>query len=364
MTTKKQHYVPRLMLRNFSVETRGEWRTQAYDLRRQQSRTNQNIRDVFSENYTYDTDNSFENYLEQQIETPAGIAIEALLHDPSKVSAVPDDAMLRFLAVQLARTRYAYEGTMAFIDKFMGTIFETAAHLNGLDPVLARKLRLEPTEPRKILTYITALAADRFKILSDLRVAIIINETPREFVMSDHPVFQHNWYLRDCDEPLSASLTVRGLQLFMPISTKITYCLYDNSIYSYHVERKSPIVRANLADVDILNSFQAINASSLMVAKSSDMIDEMKRLAARYGNQSAFSSHAQATQPREVADGKLRSVHYSWKKAIRLESLPAFIKVKNKVRRRLVICQHRRPDIVAAEELAEARPGSGIISVM
>ncbi|MFY3985893.1 DUF4238 domain-containing protein [Achromobacter xylosoxidans] len=355
MNTKKQHYVPRLMLRQFANEIRGEWRSQVYDMERKQSRRNQNIKDVLAENYTYDTDNSVENFLEKHVESPVGAEIERLLESPEQVSTTPTDNILRFLLVQIARTRQAYNGSIQFLDKFMETFFETFATLNGQSPEAARELRIRPSEPRQLLSYMAAYAARRYRLLSDLRVAIVVNDTPQEFLLADHPVFQHNLYLRDCNEPLSASLTVRGMQVFCPLSPRITYCLYDSAVYAYHEERPSPIVRANLSDVRALNMLQAINAGSFLVAKSLHMVSEMQCLGERFANVSAFTVQGYAGAPAEGIDGKIRSQHYAKRKPIRLDALPSFIKVKNKVRRRGVVCEHRRPDIVAEQELADVR---------
>lgn len=326
-----------------------------YDIERRHTRGNQNIRDVCAENYAYDTDNSVESFLERHVEAPAASAIEKLLADPCQASAPPSDALLRFLIVQIARTRQAYEGQMQFIDKFMRTVFETFATLSDRDPEEVRDLRIRPSEPRQALSHMALRAAENFRLLSDLRVAIVVNETPQEFLLADHPVFQHNWYLRDCVDSFSASLCVRGLQIFVPLSPQVTYCLYDSAVYAYHEDRKSSIVQANLSDVRVLNTFQAINAKNLLVGKSMHMTLEMQSLGEKFANTPAFTSHAQATAPKEDADGNLRTLHRTWRKQIRLDSLPSFIKVKNKVRRRPTVCEYRSPDIVAAYELANAQ---------
>lgn len=343
------------MLRRFAVEARGDWRLNVFDIERQQVRANQNVKDVCAGNYTYDTDNSVESFLERQIESPAASVITRLLNSPTSASSSPSDEILRFISVQIARTPQAYEGYIEFQNGFMGTVFETLASLNDEEPEAARNISVLPREPRQVLSYMAAYAATNFRLLSDLRVALVLNESPQEFLISDHPVFQHNFYLRDSAAPLSASMTVRGLQMFLPLSPQITYCLYDSSVYAYHEERGCVVVRATASDVQILNSFQAINAERSLFARSADMAPEMKALGARFATVSSFTSHACATAPVEDTDGKLRSLHYSWRKAVRLESMPSFIKVKNKVRRRPVVCEHRRPNIVAAHELADAQ---------
>lgn len=343
MVTKKQHYVPQLLLRRFATLEGKVWRTQIYDIERQKQRNGQNIKDVCSENFMYDVDNTVERLLDQHIETPAGTSIVNLLSDPANASLIPDEALLRFLMVQIARTRRAFGDQLKFVNSMMRTVFETFAALNNRDLDEVKNLSIVPTDPRQVLSHLTLYASTQHRLLSDLRVALVINETSQEFVLADHPVFQHNWYLRGCNAPQSQGLSMRGLQLFFPLSPQVTYCLYDNSVYAYQGSADSAIVRASTSDVRILNSFQAINAESSLVAKSAHMATELESIGRRYAAVSAFVSRAKATAPLRISDGTLRSQHWTWREPIVLPAMPSFIKVKNKVRRRPVECMPRRP---------------------
>nr|CBA30132.1 hypothetical protein Csp_C22020 [Curvibacter putative symbiont of Hydra magnipapillata] len=356
MLTKKQHYVPQFLLRRFAAEAPSGWKTNVFDIERQQLRNNQNVKDVCAENYMYDKDNSFESFLGEHVENPASKEIDSIIATPEKISCTPERAMLLFLTVQIARTRQAYGANLAFLNKMMGTVFEKFAELNGMDVDAAKRVQMRPEEPRALLSYMAASAATNYRLIADLKVALIANQTGQEFVLSDNPVFKHNWYLRDCNEPLSASITVRGLQLFLPLSPKLVYCLYDSSVYAYKTDGPTKsVVHATHDDVSLLNSFQAINAESFLVANSTHMGAHLQSIGTKYRAAQAFTEHAMATQPTPDADGKLKSMHYVWREQIRLAKMPSFIKVKNKVRRRSVICEHRQPDLVAAHELAQER---------
>ena len=354
MPTKKQHYVPQLILRRFANQVKQEWRTNLYDISRDQYRLNQNIKDVCAENYTYDKDNTFEHFLDEHIETPAGVELDTILKSPSGTCIIPSAVMLRFLIVQLARTRQAYEDGMEFFNQFMGTVFETFAQLNDHDAEAAKRIRVSPGEPRALLAYMAANAAANYGLLSDLRVAIVKNDTSQPFILSDHPVFQHNWYLRDCNEPLSAAITVCGLQFFLPLSPSIIYCLYDPKVYVYRSGSREVVVRASVEDVNLLNSFQAISADSFLVTPADNMRATLTELGKRFAEVEAFTSTGESTPPVEIGDGKLKSSHYAWRQQVRLCRMPSFVKVKNRVRRRSLVCVHRSPDIVLAHKLADA----------
>lgn len=351
MITKKQHYVPQLLLRRFSIRSGNEARINVYDIARDQYRTNQNTKDVCSGNYTYDKDNTFEKFLSEHIETPAAAELEKLANSASRVDTIPSSTLLQFLLVQLARTRQSYRGNIEFINSMMQTIFVELARLNGVDQEVASKVHIEPTEPRTVLAYVTAYAATQYRLLADLAVCIVENQTNEEFILSDHPVFQHNWYLRDSSDMLANSITVRGVQFFIPISPSMACCLYDPLVYVYRGQSKNNVIAATLEDVRILNSFQALSAESLLMAKSERMSCTLQELGKRYANVNAFTASATNTPANYVDDGSLRSIHVVWRCQTRVPSMPKFIKIRNKIRRKPTDCSHRCPDVVLAHEL-------------
>lgn len=353
MVTKKQHYVPELLLQRFAIRSGDEKRINVYDLSRCQYRSNQNTKNVCSGNYTYDRDNSFENFLDRYIETPAGAELEKLSNSLGKISSTPSTVLLQFLLVQLARTRRAYQGNMEFVNSMMRTVFTEAANLNGWDSKIASQLSIEPKEPRAVLAYLAAYAATQYRQLSDLAVCLVVNQTNEEFILSDHPVYQHNWYLRDSSDLLANSITVRGVQFFVPISPSMTCCLYDPLVYVYRSHSRNEVVAATLDDVRIMNSFQALNAESLLMAKSESMSSILQDLGRKYADKHALTASAMNTPARQVDDGTLRSTHIARRHQTRVPAMPSFIRIRNRVRRRAVECSHRRPDVVLAHELVD-----------
>lgn len=358
MVTKKQHYVPQLLLRRFAIRSGNEERLNVYDIARNQLRYNQRIQEVCSGNYTYDKDNSVEQFLSEHIEGPVAAELEKLANPSLRVSSVPSSSLLKFVLVQLARTRQAYRGNIDFINGMMQTVFTEIARLNGWDSSSASRLRLEPSEPRTVLAYMSVYAASQYRLLADLAVSVIVNETTEEFIVSDHPVLQHNWYLRNSVEPLANSITVRGIQFFLPISPSITCCLYDPSIYAYRSRSQSGVIVASLEDVRILNSFQALNAESLLMARSGGMCGILQTLGTKYSGMDAFTASGTYTPAAPFDDGKrVRSTHIVQRHQTRVPAMPSFMKIRNKIRRKPVECAHRCPDIVHIHELLDQQRG-------
>lgn len=352
MPAKKQHYVPQFLLRRFATKESGRSRISVYDIDRIQYRSNQNIRDVCAGNYVYDTDASFEQFLSEHIETPASVDIERLAQAHEPVNPKPTAELLRFLLVQLFRTRQSYENGLAFMGAGMQTMFAELARLNGYDVEAARRLRISHSEPRAVLAYLAAGAAINWRLISDLRVALVVNRTATEFILSDHPVFQHNWYLRDSREFGASSITARGVQFFLPISPSVTCCLYDPTVYLYREASAGKIVNASEEDVCTLNAFQAINAGGLLMARASSMQGTLQALGRRYADARAFTETAMHTPATIRADGTLRSLHVTERRQERLPAMPSFVKVKNKVRKQLIRCVERNPEFVRTHEAA------------
>jgi Protein of unknown function (DUF4238) len=355
VVTKKQHYVPQLLLRRFATSSGSESRINVYDIEREQYRKNQNIRDVCSSNYMYDVDDSFEKFLNDHVESPAGNDLEMLAQAQGRIDPKPSPALLRFLLVQLARTRQMYESSLSFTNAGMQTIFAEMARLNGIDAAAVSKLRVAPSEPRVVRAYLAAYAATQYRQLLDLNLALVLNQTKVEFILSDHPVFQHNWYLRNSDHPMAGSITVRGLQFFLPLSSSVTCCLYDASVYVYGRATEGAVIHATEADVNLLNSFQAINSGSLLLARSASMEAALRTLGSKYAQTTAFVESATYAPATVREDGTLRSTHITQRKQIKLPAMPAFLKIKNKVRRQTEECVHRNPEVVAVHEMFDER---------
>lgn len=352
--TKNQHFVPKLLLRRFATSYGKQAKVNVYDIKRNQIRERQNIDDVCAGNYTYDRDNSVESFLDKNIETPAGAELNRILDGSISFIEKPDAKLLQFVLVQLSRTRQAYKSNLEFLNSMMQTVFVETARLNNWDEQSAARLRVEPDEPRAVLSYLAATAATQFPLIADLAGCIVTNETDEEFITSDHPVFQHNWYLRDSSELLANSITARGIQFFLPLSPSKTLCLYDASVYAYRGKTRNEPILISRDDVLILNSFQALNADSLLLTRSDRMLDSVKVLGQQYASRQAYTSSATNTQPVDNGDGELRSTHVTRRIQTRVSSMPSFVKVKNKIRRKALDCSHRLPDLVFAMELMEA----------
>ncbi len=100
-----------------------------------------------------------------------------------------------------------------------------------------------------------------------------------EFVTSDNPVVLYNPYSLGA-EKLQASATgiqSRGLQVFLPISNKITLVYYDSAVYKIG-DKRQDLVRIGERDVQSLNFLQMLNATENVYFHSDPIAAHVEKL--------------------------------------------------------------------------------------
>jgi hypothetical protein len=97
-------------------------------------------------------------------------------------------------------------------------------------------------------------------ILSDLHCKLLRNQTQLSFITSDNPVIQYNQFLEQKTEEKSITgFAMKGLQVFVPISSLLMLMLYDSQVY-YVGSRKRKIVDiTEPKEISQLNVLQFMN---------------------------------------------------------------------------------------------------------
>lgn len=348
--TKNQHYVPRLLLRNFATEHRKVYRIHLLDLARSDFRPNQSVANVCSENYFYDKDNAIEQFVEQNVETPAAGEIQALCSANPIIEASPSREVSRFISVQIARTAEALNQFQVFLNGMTKTMFREMARLNGFDEDAAEKARLVPTEPHLVSSRLALNGCIAWLLIHDLKQHLIINESPREFFISDHPVVHSNLYLHGLNIFSSGSLSVAGAQIFVPISTRRLLCLYDSRIYKYGSKGSRISTTSSLDTVTALNVLQIRNSPQALMFRSLEDREDIHRLAGRWRHRPLWEHKSFFNPAQDIGRGKLKSLHAVAKIQGTPEVRLPFFKMKNAIRRRPPRAEDRIPAAIEAFE--------------
>lgn len=228
---KNQHYVPRLLLRNFAEPDSDGKAIELLHLKSGTFHPGASIGDQCSKKFFYGKDQCVEQTL-CELEGLVSQTIQTAISNLS-VPARPTiewRRMVEFIAIQHGRTPAASRAAESFA---------TAGFRNMLHAGAIPKMpKLSPSEIDKIrLTHKSGVllplinAEDSSPKLWDLVDLLVVNECDENFVLPDVGVVFHNEWARKSRGWGVAGLSCHGLQILLPLSPKILWIKYDPDVY-------------------------------------------------------------------------------------------------------------------------------------
>lgn len=278
-STKRQHYVPRLLLRQFSDDGQS---ISMVVLKTGHRVEEASIVGQCYGDYFYGNDGSMEKAFGYE-ETRVG----SIIRDTSpsaleKLTQLQLEDLRKFVHWQSARTL----GTVNQLNNQTETLVKSLMRAKlARDPIA----KFTPKDLDSVVVKLTNPQSDAIfaaskalPIILDLAVKFVMAPPGAEFVISDHPVAACNQFVEN-DAYLSqrrgwTGLAAKGLQLFLPISPNITLAVYDAATYEYG-SPKNLLCHANVHDVALLNKLQAITAvNTLYFARtfSAQLIEKLR----------------------------------------------------------------------------------------
>lgn len=288
--TKRQHYVPRFVLRNFSTDGST---TSMLVLSSGKTFPGASIRGQCQEPYFYGADQVMEDSFsrdEGKISGYLGDLSEATLNQINQYGL---GQLKLFVHYQLARTRGAADSLSNFAEAFAKSTLRGTAELNH-DKALAEavgRVRIKVPNAQNLSVW---LAAKTTPLMFDLVAKFVVSKGD-PFVIGDHPVVAYNQFAEHhpvlSRYPTITALALKGLQLFMPLSPSVTLAFYDPATYAY--DGDSPIVAASSDDVRRLNEMQAVGARDCLYfhRDRSAQVDVPSLLAIRKRHPDRYSKH-------------------------------------------------------------------------
>lgn len=305
--TKRQHYVPRMLLRNFSSD--GKRISLVVDGKRID---NAGLRDQCQEDYFYGSDQILEkSFAEQESE------MAALLGDlsPERFETLTDrqlEIMRQFVAYQRARTRGAAQHLSDFMGAFAKQTLKDGLLLNDgrvmtVEEDEAFQVGLEAAQRDAVWQ-----AAKSMPVLADMSVKFIATVRTPAFVVADHPVVAYNQFAEHhpvlSRYPTRTGHALKGLQFFLPVSPSMTLAVYDPATYSYGGNKR--VCTAGPHDVALLNRMQAVNAYSCFYFDPTRMTEDALAdlAAARRSHPSMFTKHTALGPLQKRGDGTISRI--------------------------------------------------------
>jgi hypothetical protein len=343
--TKNQHYVPRLLIRNFALKDK-VW---TYDDSRDVLRSTK-PEGVLSENFFYDKDNQVENFL-CTVEGLAASKISQILANPTEKIPRQDIDLLRFILVQAGRTPGAYETAKENLKSYTDSYMKQQLEILGHDPKEYEGLSIALKDEKDLLRLSAVGSALNWPLLRDLEPHVFINSTPLDFVLSDNPSCFYNWHLKDEVGMYTTGLTKFGVHIFLPISNRLMLTFYDSRTYKVGNGRDGFTKLNTLGDVKLLNLLQFRNRKSSIIFTSNSQTQYVKDSCQRLEPDSLFQNNWDTTEPVAIGGGKLSAQHFVWRSQLRLGQWLSVVKVKRKANRFGDREQDRDPKFVAEFKL-------------
>jgi len=350
--TINQHYVPQFLLNRFGYGDDDNKKISIYDIRKDEIRNNQSIKENFSQNYFYDVDNFIENFLEQQIETPASNAVSKIVkHDLTPIKQPKSDnyALLKFICCQQSRTVQAREDAITFINEHFKQIVATHFRLKDIDadPNHYKIVPKGKDGKRNIMANVALGGIIDSKAMEDLTLHLLVNKTKREFIIADHPVARYNQFYQDLNDPRMSSLTARGLQLFLPLSPTLYLCVYDSTVYKYGTKKSFITEIQEINDVDYLNELQARGALSYLAFKSESMGSYVRTIGKKFSGLSIYKRCSDQVSDEQIDETRVKNTFMVFTTQRKLKTGLTAIKILKKAKPYSTCFQERSPDVSA-----------------
>ena len=186
MTTKKQHYVPRFLLKNFSCDETGKT-INTYLINQNKIVNSIGLKNQAYSHYLYGPDQILENYF-GLFESSSASIINELSGGHVNLANEEIDLVKLFIVLQKHRTPYSSALLNGQMDSFFKEVYKKEPMVrNHIDD-----FKIRYTDPYKFLF---SLAIELSPALDDLQIGLLNSGGNNSFIIGEHPVVILNPYL-------------------------------------------------------------------------------------------------------------------------------------------------------------------------
>lgn len=251
---KRQHFVPRFYLKNFSVDNQGK-AIGTYNLKSKKFVPSASLKTQAYKNYFYGENGQMENNL-SILESNSGTVIKNIIQNNTLPASLSFDhiTLLAFTLFLRSRTLYAAEEHQEMVEKFVKSIYSKDSRLkNHLNSV-----RITVNNPARLAL---GSVAQCLPIAFDLDYKILINQTAVSFITSDNPAIYYNQFM-ELRKAFGSSigLACKGFEIFLPLSPRHYIIFFDHDVYKVGSKKDISVRISDPKDVRLLNELQCMSA--------------------------------------------------------------------------------------------------------
>lgn len=268
----RQHYVPKLYLRNF---TENKHAISTYNITNLKYIPNASIKNMCQKHNFYGADNKLENYLNDEFETKTAPIIKNIIETNQLPAAFSGEynQLIMFILVSEARNLKLADSFNSMFDFLMKTVISKDPSGKEID-LDSFNVELTGSPALSIQT-----ALESTPLILDLKPLLIIeNSGGRKFITSDNPVIRYNSFYKIKNYMGGIGYISRGLQLFFPLSPKHCLLLYDEHAYDIPEVENNILILRRARDVDQLNELIYLNAYNNIFFHHTTKIDYVNEL--------------------------------------------------------------------------------------
>ena len=253
---RRQHYVPKFYLRNFSKNNKS---VGMYLFKSNKIIEHGSINDNLWEEYFYGEDALVENKL-AEYEGRWNDIISSIIKTERLPEIERELILMRyFILISSARTlkrgNQMNNDYTALIKKIFKVeepeLFDKVMNVNQ-DGLFVRM---------KYPTLHPIIAAQQFlPMMIDLRMDLLINRSDIDYITSDNPTVFYNQLFQEKNLSRGFGWGEHGIQFIIPVSPRIAICMYDSEVY----DMKKKILKSN-STINKLNELLLNNSDKLIV---------------------------------------------------------------------------------------------------
>lgn len=277
---KNQHYVPQFFFRGWTDDDR----IPAFHLENETEYPPTHISNLCSEDYFYGDAESEEET--QGLESlHAGVINK--LRRAKDIRALTHEEVMHFCIFILYlrnRTKWKRKEMDYMVDQFTQELARSHVEAGWADEELLDAFNDWKVVDRRAFSYAMLSALTGPDLIKDLEIVLLINESDREFVFSDHPIVHDNRRYKDEMDRFLVGIQNRGLQVYCPLADDLQAILYDPACYaiSYENQDARTVITDSELTVEGLNDVQMINADEYVfyrtLGQEEEMIESLDRV--------------------------------------------------------------------------------------
>lgn len=328
MTKKKQHFVPKFILRKFSVQ-KNEKQIGIYNIPNDKFIECGSLKEQAYKKFFYGKNGVVENSLSKIENLTAPIIAKVIEAESFSNQLATDIVMIKFFTfIQESRTNkqanFANEALDTWTKDLLSYNEKTKKIFNNITYKFKNSaiFNIEISLQALILTL-------------DLGCKLIVNKTNIPFIISDAPVVKYNQFLKKRNKPGGHNgLVSKGLQVFFPISPKMTIVYYDKNVYKVGNRKTSQCLITNEKDVFELNKLQFLNSNTNIYFNekiNNEYTNTLNQVTRKYRLDSKMT--LQETEQRKNEDEIISTLVYTKINEINIDLNLSFIKETKKAKK-------------------------------